>query len=275
MRLRLGISTCPNDTFAFHGILSGAVVLPGLDLDLELMDIQELNERLQAGTLDVAKVSFHAALKCAADHVVLPVGAALGYGVGPLLLARAPGLRPTAASSILCPGEDTTATLLVRCFHPEVKKLKQVRFDHIMPALRRGEAEFGAVIHEGRFTFAQAGLHCLQDLGEQWHQRTGAPLPLGGLVARADLDRAVLSRVTVAVRESLRMGRENRTATLPTMPRLAQELDDEVIFQPADLYVNESTLDLGSEGRSALEALHSLVTRSGALPANSPPLTVL
>jgi 1,4-dihydroxy-6-naphthoate synthase len=259
--VRMGISTCPNDTFAFHGLLSGRVDPCGLDLRLELADVEELNQRTLAGELDASKVSFHAALHLAQDYVVLPCGSAIGFGVGPLLLAARPGEHPSdtrfadRAARVLCPGAHTTASLLYELFHPGQGRVEQVLFSEIMPALAAGRADFGVCIHEGRFTFAEQGLDCVQDLGERWEAETGAPLPLGGLVARRSLGTEVLKSLTRAIRNSLDHAIANRAEAFSTMRQHAQELDDDVIGAHVDLYVNAWTRDLGQEGQSALDAL--------------------
>ncbi|HZL99228.1 MAG TPA: MqnA/MqnD/SBP family protein, partial [Planctomycetota bacterium] len=147
-RLRVGLSTCPNDTFLFHGLLTGQVSSPGLELDFVLADVEELNGALAQGRLEAGKASFATALRLAERYGVLPVGAALGFGVGPVLLGR-PGLQGEPRS-VLCPGEGTTATLLLRALHPAhfaAAAVRQVRFDRILPALQRGEADAGVAIH--------------------------------------------------------------------------------------------------------------------------------
>jgi predicted solute-binding protein len=162
--IHLGISTCPNDTFTFHAILEQRIDLGGLTFDIELLDVEELNRRLFAGDFDIAKASFHAALLLAGDLGVLPVGSALGFGVGPLLLgSRTPGAPRqgtwgSVRHRVLCPGEHTTATLLYKLFHPEEGTVEQVTFSDIMPALETGAADFGVCIHEGRFTWREHGL---------------------------------------------------------------------------------------------------------------------
>jgi len=259
--VRIGISTCPNDTFAFHGLLCGRVDACGLDLRIELADVEVLNQRALAGDFDASKVSFAAALSMAGEYFVLPCGAAIGFGVGPLLLAARPGERPerTRAGAppalVLCPGAHTTASLLYRMFHPDQGRVEQVLFSEIMPALKAGRADFGVCIHEGRFTFAEQGLERVEDLGQRWEAATGAPLPLGGLVARRDLGFDVLSALTHAIRNSIDHAISNRAETFDTMRQYAQEMDDDVIAAHVDLYVNEWTRDMGSDGRAALDVL--------------------
>lgn len=260
--VHLGLSTCPNDTFAFHALMNGLVDLRGLRFDVELLDVQELNRRLLAGEFDVAKASFHAALHLADACVVLRCGSALGFGVGPVLLGVRAAARPAdpigeppRPARVLCPGRDTTATLLYRLFHSGEGAMEQIVFSEIMPALVRGDADFGVCIHEGRFTYMDHGLHLIEDLGTTWEQAVDAPLPLGGILGRRALGRSVVDTVQEVLADSLRWAEDHREATLPTMRRHAQELGDEAIWAHVDLYVNAWTHDLGSEGARALEAL--------------------
>ena len=254
--IRLGISTCPNDTFAFHGLLTRSVDWRGLRFEVELLDIEQLNERLLEDGFDVGKTSFHAALHLADDHVVLPSGSALGFGVGPLLLSATPGSRPSNAGQLtLCPGRLTTAALLFALFHPNTTPVEHVVFSEIMPRLEAGRADFGVCIHEGRFTWPDRGLGLVEDLGSRWEQETGCPLPLGGIVASSRLPGETIATVQQVIHDSLRFALADRQAALPTMRRYAQEFDDRVLMQHVDLYVNEWTLDLGVEGVRALEEL--------------------
>lgn len=252
--IRLGISTCPNDTFAFHGLLTGAVDRRGLDFDVRLLDIEQLNEGLFRGEFDVAKASFHAALHVAADHVVLPSGSAVGFGVGPLLLAARPGTVPTGPDQLtLCPGRHTTAALLSAVFHPGTARVEHVVFSEIMPALVAGRADFGVCIHEGRFTWQRHGLSLVEDLGTRWEAETGSPLPLGGIVASRRLDAGTIAAVQGVIHDSLRLALADPAAALPTMRAHAREQEDDVLMRHVDLYVNEWTLDLGATGRRALD----------------------
>jgi len=261
--IRLGISTCPNDTFAFHGLLTRAVDWRGLRFEVELLDIEQLNERLLGGGFDVGKTSFHAALHLASDHVVLPSGSALGFGVGPLLLSAAPGTRPKNTSELtLCPGRHTTAALLFALFHPNTTRVEHVVFSEIMPRLEARQADYGVCIHEGRFTWQQRGLGLVEDLGTRWEQETGCPLPLGGIVASRQLSGATIATVQRVIHDSLVLALRDRSAALPTMRAHAQEFDDRVLMQHVDLYVNDWTLDLGATGARALDELS---TRAASL----------
>lgn len=273
--IHLGISTCPNDTFAFYGILERTVDFRGLEFQVELLDVQELNRRLFMGQFDVAKASFHAALLLADGLGVLPVGSALGFGVGPLLLAARANLHPrdpvagdgpSRPARVLCPGEHTTATLVYRLFHPGEGTIEQVVFSDIMPALEAGAAEFGVCIHEGRFTWQERGLAKVEDLGEVWERTTSTPLPLGGILARHRLGGETIRKITSVLRDSLQYAQDHREETLPTMRRYAQELADNVIWAHVDLYVNEWTAELGDLGRAALRTLCAKAQEIGIVP---------
>jgi len=262
--IRLAISTCPNDTFAFHALMAREVDWRGLDFHVDLLDIERLNERLLADDVDVCKTSFHAALSVAERIVVLPSGSALGFGVGPLLLAARPGTAPRDAGQLtLCPGAHTTATLLFALFHPHTTRVGQVVFSSIMPKLREGTADFGVCIHEGRFTWQEQGLSLVEDLGLRWERETGCPLPLGGIVASRRLPADTVARVQGVIRDSLERALAAPAAALPTMRAHAQEFDDDVLMRHVDLYVNHHTLDLGVVGKRALDELSARAAAVG------------
>ncbi|MAE27599.1 MAG: 1,4-dihydroxy-6-naphthoate synthase [Planctomycetota bacterium] len=283
--IHLGISTCPNDTFAFHGLLAGKIDTGGLEFRIELADVQELNERLSQGHFDVAKGSYHAALLLS-DHLgVLPSGSALGHGVGPVVLATTPRVLPpeprddepdpTPTPTVLCPGRFTTATLLWQLFHGRLAQPSQALFSEIMPALKAGDTDLGVCIHEGRFTYADWGLVLVEDLGASWETRTNMPLPLGGILARRSLSDDVLRRVQSCVRASIDYGLEHRDETVKTMRRHAQEMDEDVLWSHVDLYVNDWTQDLGPDGRRALAFLSAMGRSRGLVPETQAPLEVL
>jgi len=262
--IRLGISTCPNDTFGFHALIEKAVDWRDLNFEVELLDIQQLNDRLFAGDFDVAKASFHAALLLAESCVVLPSGSALGFGVGPLLLAARGGESPRDSGQVtLCPGRHTTAMMLFQIFYPNTTRIEQVTFSDIMPRLAGGQADFGVCIHEGRFTWQDQNLALVEDLGTRWEATTGAPLPLGGIIARRALGDEVIRRVQAVIRDSIEYAIADRVAALPTMRRHAQEFNDEVLMKHVELYVNPWTVDLGEVGTDALARLADAAREAG------------
>lgn len=275
-RLRLGISPCPNDTFVFHGLLERKVDPHGLDLAIELADVEELNQRLARGELDASKASFAAALRMSDSMVVLPTGSALGRDVGPILLAGAAGQCTTISrdARVLCPGVATTANLLYHAFHPREGRVEQVPFHEILPELERGRADFGVCIHEARFTYASRGLRLVEDFGASWARRTRALLPLGGILARRELGDAACGALDAAIRASLDYAREHRHEALLSMRRHARELDDDVLWAHVDLYVNEWTRDLGAEGERALAELSRVARECGAIGGDELPLAI-
>jgi len=282
MRLEIGLSPCPNDTFTFHGLLTGAVQVEGAEAQLVLADVQELNAGLVAGRFDVAKASTAAALRLAPDTVFLRSGAALGFGVGPLLLAapgRAQSLGPRgllpADARVLCPGEHTTAHLLYRLFHTGEGRVEQVPFHTILPALARGEADFGICIHEGRFTWQRYQLEFVQDLGAAWERHASSPLPLGGILARRRLGHTLQLAVERAIRASLDHARAHPAEAFTTMRQHAQELEDEALWKHVELYVNAWTRDLGTEGSEALRRIASCARVSGWIRDDAPGIEVL
>ena len=268
--IRLGISTCPNDTFAFHALIEKAVDWRGLNFEVELLDIQQLNDRLFAGDFDVAKASFHAALLLAESCVVLPSGSALGFGVGPLLLAARAGEQPRDTNQVtLCPGRHTTAMMLFQIFYPNTTRVEQVIFSDIMPRLVNRQADFGVCIHEGRFTWQDQNLALVEDLGTRWEATTGSPLPLGGIIARRSLGDESIGRAQAVIRDSIKYAIADRDAALPTMRRHAQEFSDEVLMQHVDLYVNPWTVDLGEVGTAALARLAEEAREAGIISFES------
>ncbi|NNE00523.1 MAG: 1,4-dihydroxy-6-naphthoate synthase [Pirellulaceae bacterium] len=273
--IRLGISTCPNDTFTFHALMNRLVDWRGLDFQIELLDIQQLNNRLFAGQFDVAKASFHAALLLADKTVVLPSGSALGFGVGPLLLAAQSDTQPQDAQQLtLCPGAHTTAALLFALFYPNTTKVQHVIFSDIMPMLQHRDADFGVCIHEGRFTWRDQGLALIADLGTLWEESTGCPLPLGGLVALRNLGPQRIAKVQQVVRDSLEFALANPDAALESMRRHAQEFDDDVLMQHVELYVNDWTRELGEVGAGALAELSRRAESVGLLSPSASKLEI-
>lgn len=272
-KLRVGISPCPNDTFAFHGLLTGAVRAEGCDVVLEMHDVQALNSKLARGELDASKVSYFAALQLTRETIVLRSGSALGFGVGPLLLARR-GAPELGASRVLCPGAMTTAHFLYRTFHPGQGHVEQVVFSDVIPRLERGEADYGVCIHEGRFTYARHGLTLVEDLGATWEHATQSPLPLGGIVARRSVAPASIDALDAAIRASLDCARADPNAAFATMRAHARELEPSVIWAHVDLYVNEWTRDLGPTGSTALRVFEERARAAGLMAHDAPALCV-
>jgi 1,4-dihydroxy-6-naphthoate synthase len=281
--IRLAISTCPNDTFAFHAILENKVDLQGLEFDLQLLDIQQLNDGLFNNQFDVAKASFHAAALLTDRTVVLPSGSAIGFGVGPLLLAAQADRSPSDAlgdSTItVCPGEHTTAAMLFQLFYEDEMATGRTCVEHrlfseIMPSLKRGEVDFGVCIHEGRFTWQDEGLYLVEDLGARWENETRSPLPLGGILVRRDLDHDLVSKIQSVIKSSIQYGLANREETLATMRKYAQEFNDDVLFGHVELYVNDWTIELGAVGTKALQLLSTKARQCGLIEKSAKDIEV-
>ena len=273
MKLVVGISPCPNDVWAFAGLLLGKVRAHGLDLAFELHDVQELNAALAAGRYDLAKTSFLAALQRAGEFVVLRSGSALGFGVGPVLVANAaaPAIQ---RAHVLLPGANTTANLLFRLHCPQPARVEHVVFSDILPRIAAGGADMGVCIHEGRFVYPRLGLRLVEDLGARWEESTGSPLPLGGIVARRTLDPQAVAEVDAALARSLAWARDHAHAALELCRRHAQELEESVLRAHIELYVNERTHDLGEVGRRALAELGLRARQAGLVAHDAPELLV-
>lgn len=265
--LTLGFSPCPNDTFLFYALVHGIVPLPGLQRPPLLADVETLNDLVGNGRLAISKISCHALGHVRRDYALLSSGAALGRGCGPLLIARRE-LDPAALATarIAIPGNLTTASLLLRLWQPNCRKLIVLPFDSIVPAICAGQVDAGLIIHEARFTYAQHGLLKLVDLGCWWQELTGLPLPLGAIVAQRQLGSAKVSAIEKAIAASVLYAQENPAEAAAYIRQHAQELDIEAIKQHIALYVNDFTLDLGEEGLAAIEDLLGRAAQAELIP---------
>jgi 5,8-dihydroxy-2-naphthoate synthase len=253
--LTFGFSPCPNDTFAFHALVHGLVDAP-FGVRPVLLDIEELNRRAHDGELDLTKLSFGALPAVAETYAMLRSGAALGRGVGPLVVAREPAaLADAAAGRIAIPGRETTAFLLLRLLALALGDVVELRYDEILGAVERGDVDAGLIIHESRFTYAEHGLAKVADLGELWEEQSGLPIPLAAICARRDLDADVRVAAERAIRASVEYAFAHPQASREYVRAHSQELSDEVCDQHIALYVNEFSVDLGDEGLAAIEAL--------------------
>ncbi len=263
--LSLGYSPCPNDTFLFSGIASGALTMPGVDFDIQLADIDTLNQAAENRHYDIVKVSFATYLKIRADYELLDTGAALGFGCGPLLLsARPQALDEVEHCRIAFPGESTTAYLLFRLLGIASAEHHFIPYDQIIPRMQAGEFDCGVIIHESRFTYAAAGLHCLLDLGAWWEEQTGLPIPLGCFVMRKSLCQDYQLPFEALMRASMRQSRTGNVQADAYIRAHAQEMAPEVLQKHIDLYVNDFSYRLGDLGRQAVAALASKAERLGA-----------
>ena len=266
--LSLGISPCPNDTFIFHALLSGLVGSP-VDLNVRLHDVEELNRLATEAVLDVSKISLGVLPLVLGEYALLRSGAALGFGVGPLVVAReALTVEACRHAPVAIPGRLTTANALLGLHGGFCGPRREMVFDQIMPALSRGDCMCGVIIHEGRFTYEQHGLHKLLDLGQWWESQMHMPLPLGVIVARRSLGAERIAELEAAIGASLRYARARPGACMDFVRRHAQEMDDEVIARHIDTFVTDFSLDLGEQGE---EAVRLLARKSAELMGTSLP----
>jgi 1,4-dihydroxy-6-naphthoate synthase len=254
VKLTFGFTPCPNDAFAFHALVHGLVPAP-FEVEPVLLDIEELNRRAHGAELQLSKLSFGAA--AAGDRYrLLRSGAALGRGVGPLVVAREAGsLEDAAAGRVAVPGRETTAFLLLRLAAPGLGEVVEVRYDRILEAVVAGEVDAGLIIHESRFTYGEHGLLAVADLGEWWEGETGLPVPLAGIFARTDLDPELVAEAEAAIRASVEYAFAHPEASRDYVRSLAHELSDEVCAAHIALYVNEHSVDVGDEGLAAIDRL--------------------
>jgi len=257
--LKLGYSPCPNDTFIFHALASGAVSIDPFKLDVTLADVEELNSMARSGQMDICKVSAHAAAHIMDEYVLLRAGGAMGRGVGPLLLTGAPcTIADLDGKRIAIPGRHTTANLLfsLMCREAGIKvDLVEMVFDQVMPAIKSGEVDAGVVIHEGRFTYADLGLSRLADLGQWWEDFSGLPIPLGSIAIKRSLGAETASLINVAIRKSLTLSHVDRESAWPYIKKNAQEMDDSVINEHIETFVTDYSMDVGDEGEQAVSRL--------------------
>jgi 1,4-dihydroxy-6-naphthoate synthase len=241
-----------------------------------LADVETLNQWAVEQRLDVTKLSFMALGVVRESYGLLSSGGALGRGCGPLVVAR-PGttLEGLDTGLVAAPGNLTTARLLLSLYCRKTPHFTQMVFSDVMPAVSRGEADFGLLIHEGRFTYEQFGLVSLLDLGAWWEQKTGLPIPLGAIAVRRSLDASTIRDVNESIRRSLLSARETPDHAMGYILQHAQEMDPAVVRQHIDLYVNDFSVNLGTEGQKAVETLFSIAEDVGLMPPCSLPLMAL
>lgn len=255
--LTFGHSPCPNDTFAFHALTHGLIDVP-LRIAPVLLDIEELNRRAHAGEFDLTKLSVGAFAAVGDRYRLMRSGAALGHGVGPLVVARADTTLANAVRGRLAiPGTETTAYRLLRLAAPSLNDVVEMRYDQILRAVEHGDVDAGLIIHESRFTYQDHGLVKVIDLGDWWEHETHLPVPLAGICARADIDEETLAIVERAIRASVQYAFDHPEASRAYVRANAQEMSDAVCDQHIALYVNELSLDIGDEGLRAIKRLVS------------------
>jgi len=270
--LSFGYSPCPNDTFIMAALAEDRVDTP-LIVRHVLADVETLNQWAVEERLEVTKLSFTALGKVRTAYGLLYSGAALGRGCGPLIVARPhTSLDGLGSGLVAAPGELTTAALLLGLYLGRAPTYKHMVFSDIMPEVAAGRADFGLVIHEGRFTYAQYGLEALLDLWEWWESDTGSPIPLGGIAVRRDLGQEMARTVDDAIRRSLIAAHGASEEAMPYVLAHAQEMDPLVVNRHIELYVNAFTLNLGPDGLKAVEGLFSRAEAAGVFSGSALPV---
>jgi len=255
-KLRIGFSPCPNDTFIFDALIHGKIDAEGLDFDLHMADVEELNQMAFRGELDITKLSYHAFLQVLDEYIMMDSGSALGNNCGPLLIMNSGSENPIKTDLIAIPGKYTTANFLLNYAFPELQNKKEILFSDIESSIKSKEVSAGLIIHENRFTYADRGFEKVKDLGEHWEKSTGMPIPLGGIAIKRNLDKALQEKVQRLIRKSLEFAFENPAESLGFVKQHAQEMDAEVMQKHINLYVNDYSLSLGEKGKVAIQYMY-------------------
>lgn len=258
MKLTLGFSPCPNDTFIFDALVNKKIDTGEFQFDAVLEDVQTLNNWAAEGKLDITKLSFPALFANEDSYSLLPSGAALGKGVGPLLIAKKMvSVLNVEQCKVAIPGENTTANFLLQFAFPGIKNKAPYLFSKIEEAVLNEEVDLGVIIHENRFTYMQKGLVKVADLGEVWETKTGLSLPLGGIAMKKSFDEETRLKVNEFIRSSLVYAFNTYPAISDYVKAHAAAMDERVMRKHIELYVNDFTVELGDEGQKAVEKLRS------------------
>ncbi|MHA4893942.1 menaquinone biosynthesis family protein [Pedobacter sp. PWIIR3] len=270
MKLSLGFSPCPNDTFIFDALIHHKIETEGLEFEVSFDDVETLNKKALNTQLDITKLSFHAYAYVNEQYALLDAGSALGFGVGPLLICKDD--QYLAATTNLdekllvgIPGKYTTANFLLGIAYPNLTNKKTLLFSEIETALINNNIDLGVIIHENRFTYEEKGLHKVVDLGSYWEKLTGCAIPLGGIVINRSLDFKVQQKVNRLIKKSVEYAFANPKSGLDFIKKHAQEMSEEVMYKHIDLYVNKYSIDLGQEGKKAIEVLFKIAAERGII----------
>lgn len=267
MKLTLGFSPCPNDTFIFDALVNQKIDTRGIEFDVRYADVEQLNRWAMQGELDVTKLSFHAYAYCINNYVLLNSGSALGNNCGPMLIAKTP--KSTAeinAAHIAIPGKMTTANFLLGVLYPEANNKTELIFSGIESAVQDGSVDMGLIIHENRFTYQQKGLYKVTDLGEEWETKTQSPIPLGGIFIKRSLDHETQLKVDSLIRQSIEYAFANPESSRAYVKQHSQEMEDSVIQQHINLYVNKYSVSLGLKGKRAIATMFEIGQKNGIIP---------
>jgi 1,4-dihydroxy-6-naphthoate synthase len=264
MQMQIGFSPCPNDTFMLEAMLHNRIDNQGLTWQDHIADVETLNEWALEGRLDVTKMSFSTWLRVQETYDLLTSGAAIGYGCGPLVIAKQTITSDELVNHpVAIPGELTTANLLFTLRYPNAQDKRAMLFSDIETAVLEGAVTCGVIIHENRFTYTSKGLVCIVDLGAFWEELTASPIPLGAFAIKRSLGPHRRGQISAILRESVQFAFDNRSLVMPFVRKHAQEMDESVMKAHIDTYVNEFSLDLGTEGANAIELLRQKAAEAG------------
>jgi 1,4-dihydroxy-6-naphthoate synthase len=282
MKLSLGFSPCPNDTFIFDALVNKKIDTEGLDFEVHLEDVQTLNNFALENRFDFSKISYGVLPLLLNTHTLLNSGGAMGIGVGPLLICKDPHITPDEVNHlrIAIPGKNTTAYLLFSYAYPDAKNISFYVFNEIESAVLSGEVDAGVIIHENRFTYAQKGLYKITDLGAEWETKTKSPIALGGIVASNRIPKPIMQQVDQLIAKSVAHAFNNYPSISEYVSCNAQEMSEAVMRQHIDLYVNDFSSDMGETGKNAIVTLVDIyqqmnATTSPTQPSHSTPASVV
>jgi 1,4-dihydroxy-6-naphthoate synthase len=275
MKLTLGFSPCPNDTFIFDALIHHKIDTEGLEFEVLFDDVETLNQKALRAELDITKLSFHAFAYVAHQYALLDAGSALGFGVGPLLISKKYTPETLQAElakgnhnlKIGIPGKYTTANFLLGIAYPDLQNKQEMVFSEIEDALLNNQIDLGLIIHENRFTYQNKGLTKIVDLGDYWEKQTGCAIPLGGIVINRNLDRAVQLKVNRLIRQSVEYAFAHPKSGLDFIKEHAQAMEESVMYKHIELYVNQYSINLSAEGRKAIDTLFTLAQERNIIPA--------
>lgn len=274
MKLTLGFSPCPNDTFIFDALIHGKIDTEGLSFEVSFDDVETLNQKALNGELDITKLSFHAFAYVANQYALLNAGSALGFGVGPLLICKKENLDRINSNlksqisnlKIAIPGKYTTANFLLGVAYPQLRDKREMIFSEIENALLNDEIDLGLIIHENRFTYQDKGLYKLMDLGQFWEELTQCAIPLGGIVVNRNLPVEIQLKVDKLLKKSVQYAFANPKSSVSFIKQHAQEMDEAVMYKHIELYVNKYSVELGTEGKKAIDTLFEMAIKNNVIP---------
>ena len=258
MQLSLGFSPCPNDTFMFDALVNNKIEKGDLEFDIHIKDVEELNQLCIRQALDISKISYHAYTKVHKNYQLLHAGSALGRGVGPLLISKRQIHKSELKGlKIATPGINTTAAFLLNSAFGSIEKIDHVLFSDIERLVLNEEVDAGVIIHENRFTYKERGLRLISDLGKLWENKTGLPIPLGGIVVKRELPKQLKELINIYMRKSVEHAFMDPENAQSYVLQYAQEMEEEIVEKHIETYVNSYSLNIGKEGKLAVIRMFS------------------